>query len=92
MLYILFYNIFNLTCGADLAMLAALNVLSPLVFHHIATPQLYHSPANDCLFSVTNIAAMNIFVCASLETYNTHRERDSDAQCCMCIQKGKCQI
>lgn len=90
MLYLLFYNIFNITHGADLVMLAALNVLFPFVFHHIATPQLYHSPANDYLFSVTNIAAMNIFVCASLETYNTHT--DSHAQCCMCIQKGKCQI
>lgn len=84
MLYILFYNIFNLTCGTDLAMLAALNVLSALAFNHIATPQLYHSPANDYLFSVTNIAAMNIFVCASLETHNTHTHRETHMHNVVC--------
>lgn len=56
-----------------LALLAVIDVLYSPVFRNITTLQLSHSPVNGPLvifmfFSITNNAAMNIFVCVTLET------------------------
>lgn len=49
MLYILFYRFFNLTPGGNLAMSAAIDVLSSLIFQFITTPQLSHFSMNGPL-------------------------------------------